>query len=420
MNVHLAYGRNGLDVDVPASADILHAKFAPGLPDEAAALRDALRQPIEAPALRELVNSGSRVVIVHTDITRATPNARMLPTLLAELEEAGVSRGSITLLNALGTHRKQTEAELRLMLGDFVVENYRCTQHDAWDDANLVSFGMTSFGHPVRLNRTYVEADLRILTGYIEPHLFAGFSGGPKGVLPSIAGFESVLTNHGREMVAHPNAIWGVTQGNPVWEEMREMASRVHPVFLLNVTMNAQRQISGVFAGDLLRAHAAGCAFVKAHAFVQVQQPYDVVVASNSGYPLDQNLYQCVKGMRAAVRAVRKGGAILMCGECVDGIPAYGKYLELLQLGGSPQGILDLLAQPGFSSHDQWQVQVQAQIQMHADVYVHADGLSEADIRRALFLPARDLQGTLSNLIARYGPRGCVLPMGPETVPTMG
>ena len=144
-----------------------------------------------------------------------------------------------------------------------------------------------------------------------------------------------------------------------------------------------------------------------------------MVVASNSGYPLDQNLYQCVKGMRAAVRAVRQGGAILMCGECVDGIPAYGKYLELLQLGGSPQGILDLLAQPGFSSHDQWQVQVQAQIQLHADVYVHAAGLSDADIRRALFLPAPDLQGTLSDLIARYGPRVCILPMGPETVPIL-
>ena len=211
-----------------------------------------------AAPLAAKVKPGDKVVIAHSDITRATPNERILPVLLAELEAAGVARQDITLLNALGTHRQQTEAELRGMLGDRVVDTYRCLQHDAYDDANLVSLGVTSRGHPVRINRHFMEADVRILTGFIEPHFFAGFSGGPKGVLPALAGAESVLTNHGREMIAHPNATWGVIEGNPIWEEMREVAWRVNPTFLLNVTLNARREITGVFAGDLLAAHAAG------------------------------------------------------------------------------------------------------------------------------------------------------------------
>ena len=419
MRTHLAYGRNGLDLDLPAQAVVLVPRPAPGLPDEAAVIRQALRAPIGSPPLRELVRPGDRTVIVHTDLTRATPNARLLPVLLEELEEAGLKPEDITLLNALGTHRPQTPAELRGLLGDFIVDHYRCLQHDAWAEADLVSFGSTALGHPVRVNRHYAEADVRILTGFIEPHFFAGFSGGPKGVLPSIAGFESVLSNHGREMIAHPGATWGVTGGNPIWEEMREVALRTAPTFLLNVAMNDSHQITGVFAGELLAAHAAGCAFVGEHALVKVAQPFDVVLTTNSGYPLDQNLYQSVKGMSAAARVVRPGGAILMAAECSDGLPAHGQYAALLARAGSPQGVLEMLAQPGFQSHDQWQVQTQAQIQLRADVYVFAGGLSDEEIRAALFSPVRDLPAALAGLLERYGPRLCVLPDGPLTIPTL-
>jgi nickel-dependent lactate racemase len=221
MQVNLAYGREGLPVNLPNQTQVVAAPFVPGVPDEAAALRAALRQPIESEPLAAKVRPGDRVVLIHSDITRATPNDRILPVLLAELEAAGIARRDITLINALGTHRRQTEAELRRMLGDHIVENYRCLQHDAYDDANLILLGQTSFGHPVRVNRHYLEADVRILTGFIEPHFFAGFSGGPKGVLPALAGAESVLTNHGREMIAHPKATWGITTGNPIWEEIR-------------------------------------------------------------------------------------------------------------------------------------------------------------------------------------------------------
>ncbi len=417
MEVHLAYGRHGLNVELPSDCDVVTSRFVPGLEDDVTAIRAALRRPIDSAPLTELVRPGQSVAIVHSDITRATPNDRILPVVLAELEEAGIRSKDIRLINALGTHRLQTDAELRTMLGGAIVDRYCCLQHDAFDDANLVKLGTTRLGHPVRINRQYLEADIKILTGFIEPHFFAGFSGGPKGVLPALAGAESVMSNHGTSMIADARAAWGVTEGNPIWEEMREVALMTKPTFLLNVTLNVKREITGIFAGELRAAHRAGCAFVRDQAMVAVDEPYDVVVTTNSGYPLDQNLYQCVKGMSAARQIVRKGGAIVIAGACQDGVPNHGRYAELLNRGGSPQGVLDLLAQPGFAAQDQWQVQIQALIQQHADVYVYSDGLTDHQIEGALFRPCRNIGATVTMLRDQgTGLRVCVLPEGPQTV----
>ena len=197
------------------------------------------------------------------------------------------------------------------------------------------------------------------------------------------------------------------------------MALRTEPAFLLNVALNTRRQITGVFAGDMLAAHAAGCEFVRQSAMVPVDAPYDIVLTTNSGYPLDQNLYQSVKGMSAAAQVVREGGAIVMAAACEDGLPSHGKYAELLAQAGSPQAVLDLISQPGFSEHDQWQVQIQAQIQLRAEVHVYSDGLSDRQIERALFIPCRDIARTVADLQGRYGPgaRLCVMPDGPLTIP---
>lgn len=269
----------------------------------------------------------------------------------------------------------------------------------------------------MRINRTYLEADVKVLTGFIEPHFFAGFSGGPKAVLPSLAGAESVFSNHGYTIIAHPQTTWGVSEGNPIWEEMREVALETEPDFLVNVTLNERQAITGVFTGEMLAAHRAGCAVVKETAMVPVEAAYDVVVTTNSGYPLDQNLYQSVKGMIAAARIVRRGGVILMAAACEDGLPDHGLYADLLRRAGSPQKMLEMVAAPGFEAQDQWQVQIQAQIQQHVDVFVYADGLSEAQIEAALFRPCGDIEQTLAQLTKTYGPRICVLPEGPQTIP---
>lgn len=419
MELTLAYGRSGLQVNLPADVDVIAPRFVEGLQDETKAILDALRKPVASPPLGELVEAGNRAVIVHTDITRATPNDRILPVLLKELEEAGVRRENISLLNGLGTHRPQTDAELRALLGDEVVEDYRCLQHDCHSDENLVSLGETPLGNPVRANRHYLEADVRILTGFIEPHFFAGFSGGPKAILPSLAGVESVFSNHNLEMIAHPKATWGITEGNPIWEEMRAVALSTQPTFLLNVALNARRQITGVFAGEMLAAHALGCEFVRENAMVAVDEPYDIVITTNSGYPLDQNLYQSVKGMSAASQIVKQGGAIIMAAACEDGLPDHGLYASLLAEAGSPEGIIDMISQPGFSAQDQWQVQIQAQIQQHTDVYVYSNGLTDEQIAGALFTPCRDIEATVSQLQKEFGPqtRICAIPEGPQTIP---
>jgi nickel-dependent lactate racemase len=419
MQVDLNYGRQGLRINLPDSADVLKARFQPGLPDEALAIRQALQEPVASPSLASLVKPGDRVTVVHTDITRATPNDRILPVLLDVLLRAGVAADDITLINGLGTHRKQTKAELRQMLGDQIVDGYRCLQHDCNDDSNLVSLGETSQGNPVRINRHYLESDVRILTGFIEPHFFAGFSGGPKAILPSLAGTESVYSNHGLEMIAHPQAAWGITEGNPIWEEMREVALRTNPTFLLNVALNTRQEITAVFAGDMLAAHALGCEYVKQNAMMVVEAPYDIVITTNSGYPLDQNLYQSVKGMSAASQIVEHGGAIIIATACEDGLPDHGKYAELLSEAGSPQGIMRMISQPGFTVQDQWQVQIQAQIQQRAEVFVFSDGLSDEQIRKALFTPTRDIGTTIDNLLADRDEqvRICVMPEGPQLIP---
>ena len=418
MHVSIAYGRNGLSIEVPEHTDIIQSPPVPGLKDEPLAMLQSLRNPIGTTPLREQVGPGDKVVVTHSDITRPVPNDRILPVILAELEDAGVHREDITLLNALGTHRPQTSDELSMMLGEEIVSTYRCLQHNAFEDRILVSLGTTSLGNPVRLNRLLVESDFRVYTGFIEPHFFAGYSGGPKAVLPALSGAESVLSNHGRGMIAHPKSTWGNIEANPIWEEMLEVALKTMPAFLVNVTVNPSHEITGVFSGDLQKAHQAGRAYVKDHVMVGVEAPYDIVITSNNGYPLDQNLYQTVKGMSAARRIVKQGGAIIMCAACQDGLPDHGRYAELLSEGGSPQGVLDLIAQPGFGEQDQWQVQIQAQVQLDANVYVYSDGLSDEQIQRALLSPSRSISSTIDQLMSTYGSRSriCVMPDGPATI----
>lgn len=418
MHVTLAYGREGLGVELPdRNVTVVEPRFVAGLPDQEAAIMQALRQPLASPPLRELVTPADTVAIVFSDITRPTPNDRLLPPLLAELSH--VPRERIVLVNAVGTHRASTADELRRLLGDDVVANYRVVQHDGWDEAGLVNLGRTRFGHEIIVNRTYAESTVKILTGFIEPHLFAGVSGGPKAVLPGVSSIRLVLENHGAEMLDHPNATWGVTEGNPVWEEMLEVALRTAPTFLLNVTLNRERAITGVYAGDLQAAHRAGAEAVRRTAMVGVDAPFDVVITSNSGYPLDLNLYQAVKGMSAAAQVVREGGSIIVAAECWDGIPDHGEYKNILHMADSPQALLEVLRRPGFLMMDQWEAYVQAKIQMRAEVYVKSRYLSDEEVRGALFQPCHQIEETLAGLLARYGPdaRICVLPEGPQTIP---
>jgi lactate racemase len=438
MRVNLAYGRGSLPVDLPDWADVtvLAPSYTPGLPDARAALRQALAAPIGAAPLREQIRPGARVGIVFSDITRAMPHEVVLPAVLDELALAGVRQHDIVLFEALGTHRRNSDSELIAMLGEELVRCYPIVQNDAFDPATQTCLGVSRRGHEIWVNSEFLACDLKILTGFIEPHMFAGFSGGGKAIMPGMAGQRTVLGNHDAGMLAHPQATWGIIEGNPVYEEIVEVAQRAGAagpagaapgagsLFLVNVTTNRDRQVTGVFAGDLEQAHAAGCAFVKASAMTPVARPFDIVITSNSGYPLDQSLYQSVKGMSAAAQVVKCGvgatrGGIIIAAECADGIPDHGLYRSLLAEAGSPEAILEAVWRPGYLQQDQWQVQIQAQVQLKADVYVRADGLTSRQIEDALLRPCARIEVTLAELLRRYGPDAtiCVLPEGPLTIP---
>ena len=417
MKIQLAYGDGCLEVDLPEEqTTVISPVEQAGIPEERGRFHAALDAPIGAGPLRERVSRGERICIVFTDITRATPNERIIPWLLSYLRVCGVRPEQVTLLNAVGTHRPNTPEELSTMLTAAVVRDYRVLNHEAGNPAALTQVGVTSDGAPALLNKHLVDADTRIITGFIEPHFFAGFSGGPKGIMPGVAGMETVISNHGRRHIGNPNAAFGITQGNPLWEEMRDIALLAGPSFLINVTLNERRDITGIFAGDLIGAHKHGIEFVRKSAMQPVDGLFDVVITTNSGYPLDQNLYQAVKGMSAAARIVKKGGSIILAAECRAGIPDGASFYQILTRAKDPEDILALIARETFP--EQWQSQIQALIQRKAKVFIHSS-LADEVIRGAHLLPAPDIAAVVGALQAEHGGplRIAVLPRGPLTIP---
>jgi len=417
VDIKLAYGKKGLNIVLPEeNLTIIEPKFVPGLSDEKKAFVDSLNHPIGSPPLKELIKAKDNVAIVFSDITRPVPNRRIIPWLLQELR--GISRDRIVLINATGMHRANTMEELMEMLGEEVVRNYRIINHNAQKKEEMVYLGKTKAGGDVWVNGSYMRADVKILTGFIEPHFFAGFSGGPKSVLPGISDEETIMHNHSANMLNHPKADWSITQGNPVWEEIREVALMTKPTFIINVTLNKEKEITGVFSGNMDLAHGKGVEFARKSAMRAVPHLFDLVVTTNSGYPLDLNLYQTVKGMSAASQIVKKGGAIICVSECSDGIPEHGNYRRILQMGKNPQEIMKIVASPGFSMFDQWEAQIQAEIQIKARVYLYSE-LPEKDVVACHLEPIDNIESTVARLKKELGnsPRIAVLPEGPMTIP---
>ena len=417
MKVNLAYGQGHLPVELPKDrTTVIAPAHAAGLQDERAAIINALENPIGSKPLKEIIKPGDRICISFTDITRATPNDRLIPWLLQHL--AQVPRENITLLNQLGTHRPNTRAELEKMLTPEVVRDYRVLNHEPENPAAHVQLGIMRDGTPALINRHIVEADVRIITGFIEPHFFAGFSGGIKGICPGTAALQTVMSNHGAKNIGDPKATFGVTAGNPLWEELRDVALRAGPSFVLNVTLNEERRITNVFAGDLIKAHTIGTEFVRQSAMQRVEAPFDVVVTTNSGYPLDMNLYQGVKGMSAGARIIKPGGTLILAAECSEGVPANSPLDKLLRSASSPEEILSMLATPGFVRPEQWQAQIQALVQRKARVLVYSS-LPDEVVRACHLTPCHDIGAEVKKCLDALGPKAriAVLPQGPLTIP---
>ncbi len=417
MRVELAYGRNGTSVEVPDGAEVVVPVDEAGLADEAAGIADALCHPLSGLPLRELVAGAHRVAVVFPDLTRPMPNRTVLPPLLQELAQAGVPSSAVRLLCATGTHRQATAAEMAELVGGDIASDYAIIDHDAADEGAHRWVGAVD-GTPVLLQRDYVDADVRIVTGFVEPHFFAGFSGGPKAVCPGLAAVSTILEAHHPRRIADNRATFVTRAGNPVHDFVRAATALAPPHLSLDVAINRARQVTAAFAGPLPGGHDAACAHVQRSAMREVEAPFDLVVSTNGGYPLDRNLYQAVKGMAAAERIVRPGGIIVMAAACEDGIPGDGAFARILAEADRPD---DLIGASDAPELDRWQAQVLGRVLARADVLLHADGLHDRSLPEGLLRAAPDLNAAVAEAMARLGPRArvAVLPEGPLTVATV-
>jgi nickel-dependent lactate racemase len=421
MNVVLAYGETGLAVEVPDGATVVRPRHAPPVLDVPTTLRRALREPVAGAPLRSLVPAGARVAISICDLTRPQPREAMVRAILDELTGI-VTPADVTVLVATGTHRGNTPDELRRMLGD-LVDTTRVVNHDARDASSLVWCGEHGAGVPTWLNREWVEADVRITTGFVEPHFFAGFSGGPKLVAPGLAGLDTVLVLHDARRIGSERATWAVCEGNPVHDDVRAIAAATGVTYALDVVLDAEQRITAAFGGAILAMHEVARDHVRATAMAPVDDLFDVVVTTNSGFPLDQNLYQAVKGMSAAATVVRPGGLIVAAAECRDGFPDHGDFRSELAAAPDPVGLLAGIAARPRTVPDQWQVQVLARVLARARVALYTTGLSAADVAAAHLEPVADVSAAVAAEAARVEAttgrpaRVCVLPEGPQTIP---
>jgi lactate racemase len=420
VRIDLPYGRGTLPVEFPDDAtDVVLPRPAEALPDARAVLEAALRAPINMLPLRERLRRGDTVAISVCDHTRPQPREPMLRALLDELP--GVRDEDITVLVATGTHRASTRDELRAMFGAELAGRLRIENHDCVASEHVALGTVTGlYGGDVdvAVDRRWVAADIRLTTGFVEPHFFAGFSGGPKMVTPGLAALHTVQQLHNVARIGSPDAIWGVVEGNPVHDAIRAAAALAPPTMVFDVLLDRTHRITHAFAGELDATHRAACATARQIAMQPVAQRYPVIVTTNGGYPLDQNLYQAVKGMRSAAQVAAEGALIISAAECADGMPAGSPFAEQVLSGRSPQQVLDDLA-AGADVPEQWQLQVLAQLQTRFRIGLHCAGISAGDLGRAGLEPVADVAAAVGAALADAGPgaRVCVLPSGAETIP---
>jgi len=417
MRVQVQYGEQGLAVEVPGHrVTVIEPRFVAGLDDERAAVLQALRAPLGRPKPSDWMASCRRLAIVVPDGTRPLPSYRILPWLLAELGQPSPER--VVIIVGTGSHRANDRSELVRMLGQEIVDRYEVVNHDAHAPATLELAGHASDGRRISMNRAYVEADRRIVLGFVEPHFMAGFSGGYKGVFPGIADIDSILHYHRAQVIADPKSTWGVLDGNPTQAQIRRYGSLLPIDLCVNVTLNKHRQLTAVFAGDPILVHERAAEFVRETAMAACAHRFPIVLTTNGGYPLDQNLYQTVKGISAAALITEKDGLIVVAARCNDGFPDHGNFKKLLTAHDSPEALMRTILAPGFSLYDQWQAQLLAACRLHARVALHSE-LSDAEVRSAHLEPAADVTGQLARELERLGGDApiAVLPEGPMTIP---
>jgi lactate racemase len=417
MRTHFAFGKNGIDVEVPEGFDcqVVGSRTAPALEDEAGALEAALDHPIHSEPLEQLAVGKRSAAISVCDITRPAPNRMTLPPLLRRLHAAGIPKEGVTILIATGLHRAATSEELDIILGPEIAATYRVANHDARDFAAHRAVGTTRRGTPVYVDARFVAADLHITLGFIEPHLMLGFSGGRKLIVPGIAAQETIKVIHSPRFMREPLATEGSIEGNPLHAELLEAAALARHDFILDVTMTPERNISGVFAGHPVKAHAAGVEFLVSSSLTPLDGLADAVITSSAGYPLDLTFYQCLKGLTAAQHIVKPGGKMLLVAECAEGIgsPEYARQLKTYR--GHAEFLKEIENAP--VEIDQWQLEKLALTGLKNELLFYTPGAARDELGSLGSHAFADLDQAVAALFSGLAPgaRVALLPEGPYT-----
>ena len=422
MQVQLDYGKTGLVVALPD--DRVAGKLAihpvPPLADPARVLREKLAAPTGTPPLVELARGRKTACILICDITRPVPNRLLLTEILATLGEAGIARENILILVATGLHRPNEGDELVELVGPEIAANYRCENHFGKERDQHTYLGMTPNNVPAWIDSRYCEADLKIATGLIEPHFMAGYSGGRKLICPGIAGIDTVRAWHSPRFLEHPRATSGCLAGNPVHEENTRIARMAGCDFIVNVTLDSDRRVTCVVAGDMEAAFLEGVAFVEQVVLAPLATPCDIVVTSGAGYPLDTTFYQAVKGMVGALPVVKDGGTIIIAAGMTEGVGS-PEFAGLFEEHASLDAFMDCIVRDDYFVMDQWQVEELAKVRRKARVKVVTRGLPHDKLQGLFVEPAESVESAVAASLAEYGPaaRIAVIPKGPYVLPVL-
>ena len=416
MQVHLEYGRTGLDAELPDQNVVacLQYRTTKPLDDPDAAVRQSLDRPTGKPPLADLARGRRNACVVISDVTRPAPNPILLPPILETLELAGIPRREILILVATGMHRPNLGDELVEMVGSFVAENYRIENHHGQVRDEHTCLGESPRGVPAWIDSRYVESELKITTGLIEPHFMAGFSGGRKLICPGLAALETVRPWHGPDFLEHPNAKNGCLDGNPVHEESTAIGRMAGCDFIVNVVIDVHRNILRVVAGDMEAAFLEGVAFARKSVTATLPEPVDVVVTTSAGYPLDTTFYQSIKGMVGVLPIIKPGGTIILAAGLTQGIGG-PEFQSLFDGNPTLDEIMRRILSKSHFVMDQWQVEELAKVRRHAKVKMVSNGLPPEVLRRLFVEPATSVEVAVADALVEYGPDAAiaVIPKGP-------
>ncbi|HYA15022.1 MAG TPA: nickel-dependent lactate racemase [Syntrophales bacterium] len=420
MKVLLKYGKKGIPLEIkktPGFIGILTPSDPEPIKDPAGKIAESYRKPIESKPLDDVARGRKNACIVVSDITRPVPNTFILPPLLKIIEAAGIPRSEITILISTGIHRPSTKEEHIRLVGPDIANLYKVVDHFSKNREDMVEVGKIQGKVPALVNRLYVNADLKILTGFIEPHMWAGYSGGRKSILPGISSIETLEFMHGPEMIAHPSTEYGMLEGNLFHEAGLEIMEKAGADFVVNVTLNTKKEVTGVFSGHPVKAHLIGCDFLARHCVREVDALLDFIVTTNSGAPLDLNFYQTVKGITGAATVVKPQGDIIIASCCNEGAGS-PEYKEILNMVDSPSSFICRLMQKDFFIPDQWCAQETYQIMLDRDVWIYTDGLTTEEVKKYHLHPVKSIPETIQTLLEKHGPnaRWAVIPDGPMVI----